>query len=254
MLRASTAGCVGHLNMRVWAATSADGQTGTRELTSGSLVGTAVTLSTTADVNGMGTTTWSPGAITLNNEYLFFQLEWQETTQGSTNGCNVLYRNGTCLITTTNFTPQQMISASMAGAGAQSIVAQVYDPGGVIYSQSLIGTSFSWQNQTLRQRFEPGVIDAVPAGVLAVQFQFAADSNGSMDAAYIGHAASSGDPYDFDGNQKQLKFGGANNISVSGAQTINSDVLSGFVYDPTRPLIVSAQFSGTLINLMGFGG
>src|SRR6516162_9711138 len=104
MLRASTAGCVGHLNMRVWASTSADGSSGVRELTSGSRVGTAVTLSTTADVNGMGTTGWSPGAITLTNEYSFFQLEWQETTTGSANGDNVLFRVGTCLVTTTNFT------------------------------------------------------------------------------------------------------------------------------------------------------
>jgi len=103
MLRAGVAGCIGHLNMRVWASTAVDASSGVRELTSGSLVGTAVTLSTSADVNGMGTTGWSPGAITLNNEYIFFQFEWQETTAGSSNTDTVFFRVGTALITTTNF-------------------------------------------------------------------------------------------------------------------------------------------------------
>lgn len=102
MLRASVAGCIGHLNMRVWASANQDG-TSARQLGS-NVTGTNVTLSTTADVNGLGTATFNPGAITLNNEYLFFQLEWQETSLGSTNGDNVLFRLGTGLITTTNFT------------------------------------------------------------------------------------------------------------------------------------------------------
>src|SRR5215831_1243357 len=122
MLRASTAGAIGHLNLRVWASVNADGSSA-RELTSGSLVGTAVTLSTTADVNGMGTTTWSPGAITLVNEYMFFQVEWQETTGGSSNSDNVLFRAGTCLVTTTNFSPIQFLSAAFVGGTPASSFA-----------------------------------------------------------------------------------------------------------------------------------
>lgn len=125
---------------------------------------------------------------------------------------------------------------------------------GTIFSQSLIGTSYNWQGQTLRQRFEASILPTVPPGGLLVKFQFAAGSNGSMDAAYVGHAAATGDPYDFDGNQMRLLFGGAGSYAVIGAQTVSSDNLAGFAYDATRPLIVSAQFSGSQINLMGYGG
>ena len=116
MIRAGTAGAVGHLNMRVWRSANADGSSAI-ELTSGSLVGTAVTLSTSADVNGLGTTTWSPGALTLNNEYIFFQFEWQETTAGSSNNDNIFFRAGTALITSPNFAAVWAGNATLTPAG-----------------------------------------------------------------------------------------------------------------------------------------
>jgi hypothetical protein len=98
-LRASTAGCVGRINMRVWRSVNADGSAATSLLAL--TAGATVTLSTTADVNS--SISWSPGALTLNNEYLFFQVEWQETTAGSVNGDNVFFRAGTAAITTPDF-------------------------------------------------------------------------------------------------------------------------------------------------------
>lgn len=98
-LRASTAGCVGHVNMRVWKSANAAGTSATQ--LAANALGATVTLSTTADVNS--SISWSPGALTLTNEYLFFQVEWQETTLGTTNGDNVLFRVGTTAITTPNF-------------------------------------------------------------------------------------------------------------------------------------------------------
>jgi hypothetical protein len=46
---------------------------------------------------------WSPGSITLSNEYLFFQIEWEETTAGTSASDNVLQRIGTTKITTPDF-------------------------------------------------------------------------------------------------------------------------------------------------------
>lgn len=94
-LRASTAGAIGHVNMRVWKSANANGSSPTQLLAN--TAGATVTLSTTADVNS--SISWSPGALTLTNEYLFFQVEWQETTTGVTNA-NVLFRAGTAAITT----------------------------------------------------------------------------------------------------------------------------------------------------------
>lgn len=103
MMRAGTAGGVGFLRMRVWKSSNADGTSAT-ELTSGALQGNGgvgQTLSTSADVNS--SMTWSPGSITLSNEYLFFQIEWRETVTGSSASDNVLFRIGTAKITTPDF-------------------------------------------------------------------------------------------------------------------------------------------------------
>jgi hypothetical protein len=67
-------------------------------------------------------------------------------------------------------------------------------------------------------------------------------------SAWIGQQAASGDVYDFDGKQVQLKFGGSNSRSLSGAEVFQSDAVA-FSFDRTRPLIVSAYFQGTQVNL-----
>jgi hypothetical protein len=111
-LRASIAGCVGLVGMKIYRSVNVNGSPASQvKAESG---GTTVTLSTTADTNSQ--IVWNPGAtVTLNNEYLFFQLMWQETTQGSTNGCNVLFRTGTSFITTPDFvyTPQTVQASAL---------------------------------------------------------------------------------------------------------------------------------------------
>ena len=94
-LRASSAGCVGHVNMQVWKSANANGSSPTLLLAN--TAGATVSLSSSGDVNS--SISWSPGVLTLTNEYLFFQVEWQETTTG-TAGANVLFRVGTALIST----------------------------------------------------------------------------------------------------------------------------------------------------------
>ena len=101
-LRAGTAGAVGHINMTMWRGANADGSGATMIL--GQTPGATVTLSTTTDVNS-SISTASMGGPTLNNEYLFFQIEWQETTAGTSNNNNILFRAGTSFITTADFVP-----------------------------------------------------------------------------------------------------------------------------------------------------
>jgi hypothetical protein len=111
-MRASTAGAIGNIRMRVFKSANRNGSSPTA-LTASTLVTSAgpKTMSTTADVNfGF---TWSPGAITLNNEYLFFEPEWQETTAGSNASSNALFRAGST-ITTPVFTYSTPYSLPMA--------------------------------------------------------------------------------------------------------------------------------------------
>jgi len=92
----------GHINVRVWASKNADGSSA-RELTSGSQVCSTITLSsTTATFNS--TVSWSAPAITLNNEYLFFQVEWVETVASGSNNGDVVFYISACSIVTGTWT------------------------------------------------------------------------------------------------------------------------------------------------------
>jgi len=86
--------------MRVWASPDPTGATSVRELTSGSVAGATISLT---GVHKNSSISWSPGTITLNNEFLFFQLEWQETVAGAT-GSDVLFQTGTTDIVAPDFT------------------------------------------------------------------------------------------------------------------------------------------------------
>jgi hypothetical protein len=101
-LIATVAGLTGRLRLRVWKSANADGSSATA-LTASTQVATAAAVTTTAANQGI---TWSPGTtIALNNEYLFFQFEFQEqTSAGSSNTDNALWRQGSS-ITTPDFVP-----------------------------------------------------------------------------------------------------------------------------------------------------
>jgi hypothetical protein len=112
-VRAATASSqAGAVRIRVWKSTVAAG-TGATQLTSAVLVGTTTAaLSTSASATS--TVTWAtPGAITLNNEYLWVQCEWQITTaSGSNNGDSLFYIESAGVITTPDFV------AAAVGTGA----------------------------------------------------------------------------------------------------------------------------------------
>jgi len=169
--------------------------------------------------------------------------------QGTLAGAGALVADATKQGATT----QWQGSAEFDGIVALAAKSRYFSSPGIVFGQGLTGQSAGWQGQTLRQRFEPDAINFVAPGTISVRFEFAPGTSGSLDAAYIGEAAASGDPYDFDGGQVQLKFGGLNSKAVSGAQTVSSDLMT-FSYDPNKALIVSAAFSGAQVNLMGYGG
>src|SRR5262245_8253402 len=102
-LRTGAATVSGRIRLRVFASTNADG-TGARQLTSATQVGATVTMnSTTVDFNS--SITWNAPQVTLSNEYLFFSVEFNVTTAGSSNSCTAQFRVGTASVTTTDYQP-----------------------------------------------------------------------------------------------------------------------------------------------------
>lgn len=80
-----------------------------------------------------------------------------------------------------------------------------------------------------------------------VTLQAGASNDAVIASAYIGHQASSGNAYDFDGNQAQLLFSASGSTTVSAGTTETSDSVS-FSLDATKNLVLSVgftSFSGT---------
>jgi len=94
----------GHINFRLWASNDPNGQTGVREITSGNVVCSTVTLSTTTTTY---TSTASPSlpTFTVNGDYLFIQVEWQETVASGSNSGDVKFYISACTVATTDFQP-----------------------------------------------------------------------------------------------------------------------------------------------------
>lgn len=110
--------------------------------------------------------------------------------------------------------------------------------------------------QTLRIRIEPSALAELPGlgGNIGVTLDFGAATSGTLNNMWIGHAAASGDAYDFDGNQIRLTFGGSNSSAV-GASSLVSDNIVGFTYDVTKPLIVAMDFDAAgSVYLNGYSG
>lgn len=145
-LRASVVSAqAGRIRMRVYRSVNADG-TGATEITSATQIGTtSAVLSTSADVTS--TVTWSPGALTLNAEYLFFTLAWEVTTAGGSNTADVLLRTGQAAAGTRIVTPDFTVGATRwYGAVARA----------TSFGKDVAGYSWALTKlATLKERFAP---------------------------------------------------------------------------------------------------
>lgn len=62
----------------------------------------------------------------------------------------------------------------------------------------------------------------------------------AIDDMWIGQKAAAGNPYDFNGNQVQVKFGGGSSINGSAAGVVVSDFVTlGEAYDNTKSYIIA---------------
>lgn len=70
-------------------------------------------------------------------------------------------------------------------------------------------------------------------------------TDGAIDAVWIGPAAKSGDGYDFDGTQVQVKFGGSNSVTLvaGGSDQVSDDI--SLTIDASRPLLMAFHNSAS---------
>jgi hypothetical protein len=113
----------GRVKVRIWRSTNAAG-TGATQITSGMLTGTTTAaLSTTVDATS--TVTFTPGAtVTLTNEYLFVQCEWETVAVSGSNSGDVDFRASASTVVTSTFTPgNQTLTPSLYSEPADTFYA-----------------------------------------------------------------------------------------------------------------------------------
>ena len=103
--------------------------------------------------------------------------------------------------------------------------AAQYRAGTQIQSNANLGanTSGSERNTTQRQEIPTSVMADVDANWIRVKFAAHTSEGWGMDQAYVGEKASSGNAWDFDGNQVQLTFNGSVSVVVPAGSTMWSD-------------------------------
>jgi hypothetical protein len=185
-------GATGHVNIQVWKSANADGSVATKLLTN--TPGTTVTLAASGLPGYNSSLTWTPGALTLSNEYLFFQIEWQETTVGTLSGCNVRYRVSTCYVTTPDMAPGPVAwqaAASINGAGGVGATATpVYNASALI-----AGTGGAPVNYMPNPRCEGAVLGVVFSGG-SFPYQWADFANSGVSPQIVGFGVQAdGTPY-----------------------------------------------------------
>lgn len=115
--------------------------------------------------------------------------------------------------------------------------------GDAVQPPALTTDDTSGENYGRRQLIDSSVI-AKGGTKVRVTFESAATEALTVDGAYIGHQAASGDPYDFDGNQVELLFSAGSGFAISSGSTITSDDTT-FDFDASKDLIVSFGISST---------
>lgn len=118
--------------------------------------------------------------------------------------------------------------------------------GGIVwtqtFSQSLTGNSTGWLNYNLRQVLNSSLLST--SGTAARLTLTCPVGGCSIDALYIGHQALSGNPYDFDGGQVQVKVGGSGSFSVGSASSVLTDSIA-FALDHTKNVVIAMHFNGS---------
>jgi len=109
-----------------------------------------------------------------------------------------------------------------------------------LFSQALDANAGGINTDTQVIRFEPAALTMPTGTITKIKVTFEAGTTEALTVtnAYIGHAAASGDAYDFSDTPVQLLASGGASFVISISSTLASD-LANFSYDKTSALLVA---------------
>jgi hypothetical protein len=107
-------------------------------------------------------------------------------------------------------------------------------------------------NFTFVQKFLPSVLSG--AGTVRIKLRGPGTGSTVISAIYIGQVATSGNAYDFDGNQVQVLFGSSGSVTLDPGSEISSDNIDFNINGSSAILIAMDVTSGSPYTYgTGFG-
>ena len=110
-----------------------------------------------------------------------------------------------------------------------------------MFSHALTINGNSGHDFTFVQRFEVAAFNLpLDNNIQQVRFTLQASTNGpwTINEAYVGHAAGSGDAYDFDTTPVTITFAGSGSVTIPTGGTVVTD-WAAFAYNKTSALLFS---------------
>ncbi|WP_354158737.1 MULTISPECIES: hypothetical protein [unclassified Bradyrhizobium] len=129
-------------------------------------------------------------------------------------------------------------------------------PPAAVFTYSPVNEDFGWQGNNIRQVLAPALLGASTGGKIRVTFQTYSGGVGTLDSAWVGESAPTGNESNYDGNQVQLTFdnGHASTVLNPGAlvspnayNTVTSDWVP-FSYDSSKKLVIAVHVTGSDVH------
>jgi len=112
-----------------------------------------------------------------------------------------------------------------------------------VFSQTLNIDNVGWIGYSVRTKIPSSALSA-SASKVSIRLEAASTEGMKIVQCYIGHAAASGNAWNFDGGQVKVTFGGADNGTITAGSTLESDTVS-FNLDKTKDLIIAFDITNT---------
>lgn len=118
------------------------------------------------------------------------------------------------------------------------------------FSKAATASSNGWNGFNVRVVIPANRLQDIIKSNIQLTLMGGSGENGDIDSCYVGHQASGGNPWDFDGSQVQMfdSASGSFTVPASGSLLLDS---AAFSYDGTKALVLAAHYNNAAADNQG---
>jgi hypothetical protein len=234
-MRTAAATSQGRIFFKIWASANADGSSA-RQISSGATNCNTVAMTATNTTFNSDHPTYARPAVTLNNEYLFFQVEWNVTTAGSSNSATAQFYNSACWVITPDFAPvPQTASCTIGGAGFFQTPTN---------APLVAGSAIGAFNKAQIYTEIPAPVGGIPAGSTIVVFYAHVHANAAAYTVVDGNNNFYQDPFVTTPSGTNNLRGGYTWCTNSKGVPFGNSIFVNYTTNPTAQAAIAFWFTG----------